>query len=73
MTADETAPLLPDANPSTSINGNGQTNVANGQDHDRSEPKKTIMSRLLQAFSVENRVLFAGFLITLSFSFTQVP
>ena len=24
-------------------------------------------------FSVENRILLAGFLITLSFSFTQVP
>ena len=28
---------------------------------------------LRRAFSVENRILLAGFLVTLSFSFTQVP
>lgn len=28
---------------------------------------------LWSAFGVENRILLAGFLITLSFSFTQVP
>jgi hypothetical protein len=30
-------------------------------------------SWLRWAVSVENRILFAGFLITLSFTFTQVP
>jgi hypothetical protein len=30
-------------------------------------------SWLRRAFGLENRILFAGFLITLSFSFTQVP
>lgn len=30
-------------------------------------------SLVRRALSVENRILFAGFLITLSFSFTQVP
>ena len=69
MTADESAPLLPPAD--RSLNGNGRANAAAGQDHDRRE--KTILSRLLRAVSVENRILFAGFLITLSFSFTQVP
>ena len=28
---------------------------------------------LRRVFSVENRILLAGFLVTLSFSFTQVP
>ena len=36
--------------------------------------KKSLSSRLWAAVShVENRLLFAGFLITLSFSYTQVP
>lgn len=70
-TADEYAPLLTEANRSRDIHRNGQENVPDGQDHDRGE--KTMVPRLLRAVSVENRVLFAGFLITLSFSFTQVP
>lgn len=69
MTTDESAPLLPEASRSP-INGD-QANIADGQDHDSRE--KTLMSRLLQAVSVENRILFAGLLITMSFSFTQVP
>ncbi|KAH7129962.1 major facilitator superfamily domain-containing protein [Dactylonectria estremocensis] len=35
--------------------------------------KRWLWSWVRNAFNVENRVLFAGFLITLSFSFTQVP
>jgi hypothetical protein len=33
----------------------------------------SLASRLWSAVNVENRILLAGFLITLSFSFTQVP
>ncbi|KAH8667254.1 major facilitator superfamily domain-containing protein [Ilyonectria robusta] len=39
----------------------------------RETGKKSLWSWVRSAFNVENRVLFAGFLITLSFSFTQVP
>ncbi|KAJ4172097.1 hypothetical protein NW754_007695 [Fusarium falciforme] len=41
----------------------------------KNEPakKSRVGSWLKQAFKVENRILLAGFLITLSFSFTQVP
>ncbi|KAJ3547594.1 hypothetical protein NM208_g1441 [Fusarium decemcellulare] len=35
--------------------------------------KSRVGSWLRRAFDVENRILLAGFLITLSFSFTQVP
>lgn len=35
--------------------------------------KSRLGSWLKGAFKVENRILLAGFLITLSFSFTQVP
>ncbi|KAK4210568.1 major facilitator superfamily domain-containing protein [Rhypophila decipiens] len=89
MAADETTPLLTEASPSsdaartvnatTAVSGaygseNAVSRVDNGQDHDRHKQKgNTLVSRLLQVVSVENRILFAGFLITLSFSFTQVP
>jgi hypothetical protein len=39
-----------------------------GNDHEE-RPK----SWLASFFGVENRILLAGFLITLSFSYTQVP
>ncbi|KAL6364443.1 hypothetical protein LRP88_01844 [Fusarium phalaenopsidis] len=41
----------------------------------KNEPakKSRVGSWLKRAFKVENRILLAGFLITLSFSFTQVP
>lgn len=41
----------------------------------QSESKQHVglASVLPGAFDVEKRILFAGFLITLSFSFTQVP
>lgn len=35
--------------------------------------RKSFTSWLRTAVSVENRILFAGFLITLAFSYTQVP
>lgn len=37
------------------------------------KPTKSLSSRLWNALGVENRILLAGFLITLSFTFTQVP
>ncbi|KAK3680913.1 major facilitator superfamily domain-containing protein [Podospora appendiculata] len=65
-TADETTPLLLPPN-DVDVNGNGKHNGTLG--------KGGIASRLGRAldFGVENRIMFAGFLITLSFSFTQVP
>ncbi|KAF4446988.1 hypothetical protein F53441_9459 [Fusarium austroafricanum] len=39
----------------------------------KGEGKSRIGNCLRRAFNVENRILIAGFLITLSFSFTQVP
>jgi hypothetical protein len=41
----------------------------------KNEPakKSRVGPWLKRAFKVENRILLAGFLITLSFSFTQVP
>lgn len=60
MSADETTPLLP-----------GPADDPKRQ----SESKQHVglASALRKAFDVEKRILFAGFLITLSFSFTQVP
>lgn len=59
------------------VSGVDNNNINNtGQNHDRQEEHKhstSIVSCLLRLISVENRILFAGFLITLSFSFTQVP
>lgn len=61
MAADERTPLI--------VNGD-----ANGIDERDDIPKsKSLSSRLWSALSVENRILLAGFLITLSFTFTQVP
>ncbi|KAG7406501.1 major facilitator superfamily domain-containing protein [Fusarium sp. MPI-SDFR-AT-0072] len=39
----------------------------------KGERKGRVRNWLSRAFNVENRILLAGFLITLSFSFTQVP
>ncbi|KAF4959285.1 hypothetical protein FSARC_10802 [Fusarium sarcochroum] len=39
----------------------------------KGESKNRVGNWLRRAFNVENRILLAGFLITLSFSFTQVP
>lgn len=59
MSADERTPLLPDSPPA----------VDQG---DRAK-KSRLRSCLHNVFHVENRILLAGFLISLSFSFTQVP
>jgi hypothetical protein len=66
---------------SASLAGDGA--VSSGKDHqNRSRPERGFASwfqrfgvRLQRAVKVhvEKRILFAGFLITLSFSFTQVP
>ncbi|KAK1834466.1 major facilitator superfamily domain-containing protein [Podospora conica] len=60
MSADETTPLLlgPASDPKSQSESKQRVGVA---------------SALWKAFDVEKRILFAGFLITLSFSFTQVP
>lgn len=65
MTADERTPLIADDV------GNGSSTAHT--DVSAAEPRKSITSRLWSAFSVENRILFAGFLITMAFTFTQVP
>lgn len=59
MTADETTPLIR----SRSRSGSGSDATASH------EEKKSWLRRI---GSVENRILFSGFLITLSFSYTQV-
>lgn len=46
--------------------------IANGDATKQGSPP-SLVSRLWSAVNVENRILLAGFLITLSFSFTQVP
>lgn len=62
MSGDESTPLLrerPSAHKRRSDHGDNK--------------KQGLLSWLRNAGHVENRILFAGFLITLSFSFTQVP
>jgi hypothetical protein len=63
MAADESTPLI--------ANGNGHA-IDTVQD-DVPKSTKSLSSRLWNALGVENRILLAGFLITLSFTFTQVP
>lgn len=43
------------------------------RDSERVEGGPGLIRSLKRAFGVENRILLAGFLITLSFSYTQVP
>ena len=62
MTTTETTPLL--ARPEGE---NGHVEPGS------SSSKSRLGSWLRRVFDVENRILLAGFLITLSFSFTQVP
>lgn len=57
--ADETTPLIRDG---SGAGSGAQPGTSQGERH-------PWLSRI---FHVENRILFAGFLITLSFSFTQV-
>ncbi|KAB5575323.1 hypothetical protein GE09DRAFT_591239 [Coniochaeta sp. 2T2.1] len=78
MAATERTPLI---GPGTG-NGDGNGNaVGSGPSRsqspspsrDESPAKKSRWNRTWQPLNVENRILLAGFLITLSFSFTQVP
>ncbi|KAL1841797.1 hypothetical protein VTJ49DRAFT_6550 [Mycothermus thermophilus] len=74
--SDETTPLL--RGPQRAI---GAVNESNGHPDRKprnaapSEPEPTLFFRVCRLLEkrVEERILFAGFLITLSFSFTQVP
>lgn len=50
--------------------GNGPGPGTEQADDNVPKPKNSLSRRLWSAFSVENRILFAGFLITLSFTFT---
>lgn len=63
MAADERTPLLA-GSPPVPESGDGAVAVAK---------RSRWRSCLSNVFHVENRILMAGFLITLSFSFTQVP
>jgi hypothetical protein len=60
MTTDETTPLLRDR-------------VAHGKDARDQGRWARIAAAIKRGFPVERRILLTGFLITLSFSFTQVP
>ncbi|KAK3368466.1 major facilitator superfamily domain-containing protein [Podospora didyma] len=61
MTGNETTPLIARvADDNIDANGNN-------------DQKKGLASWFYRIFDVENRILFAGLIITLSFSFTQVP
>lgn len=61
---DERAPLIPKR----------QRQQQRQQGDDITDLKSTKVQRTArQIFSVENRILFAGFFITLAFSYTQVP
>jgi hypothetical protein len=53
------------ADESTPLLSNG-----NGKDDSKKQP---VASWYHRALDVENRILLAGFLITLSFTYTQVP
>jgi len=60
MATDETTPLL-------------REHIANGKDHRDEGPRARIAAAMRRGIPVEKRILLTGFLITLSFSFTQVP
>lgn len=66
MAADETTPLI--RPPAAAANGRTGSSHSSG-DGGGAAPRKSRWA----ALNVENRILLAGFLITLSFSFTQVP
>lgn len=61
MSTDERTPLLP---------GNSPPAPESGDDTAKCSRWRSCLSNV---FHVENRILLAGFLISLSFSFTQVP
>ncbi|KAK1774365.1 major facilitator superfamily domain-containing protein [Copromyces sp. CBS 386.78] len=73
MAADETTPLLPNG---TAVDANNSQNTNQDHHHVNTKDKQkwtlnplTLLNRL----HVETRILLAAFLITTSFSFTQVP
>lgn len=70
MAADETTPLIRPA--AAAANGSTGSSHSSGGDGGVAAPRKSRWA-WGAALNVENRILLAGFLITLSFSFTQVP
>ncbi|KAI9897646.1 hypothetical protein N3K66_007502 [Trichothecium roseum] len=71
MASTERTPLVPKP---TGSEGNGSiTKITSNISSSSSRSSNRSSSWVNRLFSVENRILFAGFLITLSFSFTQVP
>jgi hypothetical protein len=66
MAADERTPLV---RPTSGRADSGGSGPIASKDADG----KSRWGRIWGALKVENRILLAGFLITLSFSFTQVP
>ena len=70
MATDEQTPLLADGSGHDYGNGNGS---ANGSETTTVAKHGRLASWWRSVFHVENRILLAGFLITLSFSYTQVP
>ncbi|OIW26943.1 MFS general substrate transporter [Coniochaeta ligniaria NRRL 30616] len=74
MAADETTPLIRPANgraSSAGSGGSGSGPIAPRDSSGKSRWRRRVRS--WAALGVENRILLAGFLVTLSFSFTQVP
>ncbi len=74
MAPSERTPLLGDVNPRIA---GSEDDSPNGKDiHSSSTQRGSGLAAFVQKAlggDVEKRILFAGFLITLSFSFTQVP
>jgi hypothetical protein len=69
--ASEHTPLLGEAEHVRDVNG--RAGFGGKDAHARSRLQIPFWLRTLLKVNVEKRILFAGFLITLSFSFTQVP
>ncbi|KAJ4385947.1 hypothetical protein N0V85_007950 [Neurospora sp. IMI 360204] len=83
MAADETTPLLPNGTGTATTSGNNvdtnnsqlSSQDSNNNHHDVNKEKQWTLNplTLLTRLHVETRILLASFLITTSFSFTQVP
>ncbi|TQV97909.1 hypothetical protein V2A60_006374 [Cordyceps javanica] len=79
MSADETTPLLPGsagaaaAPPLSESAGGGLDSAGQKPQQQQKQQHGRFRSCLDSVLHVENRILLAGFLISLSFSFTQVP
>ncbi|KAM3500474.1 hypothetical protein MY10362_006370 [Beauveria mimosiformis] len=78
MQVDERTPLLPgkpgaaEAPPPPPASSSSSSSTADGRDGGAKEQNRS-RSCLNSVSHVENRILLAGFLISLSFNFTQVP